>query len=102
MKILTIRNNILSARFISTILNIVLGTSSVDYQETGYGSDEDKFSIKSDKENCNPNPKEKNRRGRDFVKPKVSKLKQTNNTDSQPNSHKGSRNGSRTRQEIKS
>ena len=92
----------LSPRFVSTISNIVVGTSSVDYQETGYGSDSDKFSIKSDKENCNPNPKEKNRRGRDFVKPKVSKFKQTNNTDSQPNSHKGSRNGSRTRQEIKS
>ena len=80
-----------------------IGTNSIDH-ETGYGSDEEKYSIKSDKENSNPNPnmKEKNKRGRDFVKPKVSKLKQVNNFDSQPNSRKGSRSGSRTRREIRS
>ena len=46
--------------------------------------------------------KEKNKRGRDFMKPKVSKLKQVNNINSQPNSRKGSRSGSRTRREIRS
>ena len=46
--------------------------------------------------------KEKNIRGRDFVKPKVSKTKQAHNIDSKPNSRKGSRSGSRTRKEIRS
>ena len=84
--------------------NEFTGTKSVDYQETGYGSDEDKMSIKSDKENFNPNPymKEKIKRGRDFVKPKVSKIKQPNKPDSQPNSRNGSRSGSKTRREIRS
>ena len=83
--------------------NYFIGTNSVDH-ETGYGSDEEKYSIKSDKENSNPNPnmKEKNKRGRDFMKPKVSKLKQVNNFNSQPNSRKESRSGSRTRREIRS
>ena len=62
------------------------------------------MSIKSDKENFNPNPymKEKIKRGRDFVKPKVSKIKQPNKPDSQPNSRNGSRSGSKTRREIRS
>ena len=93
-----------SAKFAVKISIIsLIGTNSIDH-ETGYGSDEEKYSIKSDKENANPNPnmKEKNKRGRDFMKPKVSKLKQVNNFNSQPNSRKGSRSGSRTRREIRS
>merc|ERR1712126_337591 len=80
--------------FSSPTISCENGTNSIDH-EAGYGSD---------KENSNPNPnmKEKNKRGRDFMKPKVSKLKQVNNFNSQPNSRKGSRSGSRTRREIRS
>ena len=62
------------------------------------------MSIKSDKENCNPNPNggdKYNERGREFMKPRASKLKQPDIYDSQPNSRNGSRSGSRTRREIR-
>ena len=63
------------------------------------------MSIKSDKENNNPNKKHKYRnsvreyensqRGRDFAKPKVSKLKQPGTYNSQSNSRDSSRSASR-------
>ena len=79
--------------------------NSADYQETGYGSEDDIISIKSDKENSNPNNQGGNKnsqRGREFAQPRVSKLKQPEKYNSQPHSRNGSRSGSRTRREIKS
>jgi len=78
-------------------------TNSVEYQETGYGSEDDVMSIKSDKENCNPNPNGGDKyikRGREFAKPLASKLKQPDIYNSQPNSRNSSRSGSRSRREI--
>ena len=90
------------------IFCFTLATSSVEYQETGYGSEDDRMSVKSDKENCNPNPNNANKgdkynkRGREFVKPRPGKLKQPETYNSQPNSRNGSRSGSRSRREIRS
>ena len=80
-------------------------TCSVETRETGYGTEDDVMSIKSDKENCNPNPTRGdnyNKRGREFVKPKASKLKHPDTYHSQPNSRNSSRSGSRNRREIRS
>lgn len=88
----------------STNLSELDAPNSIDYQETGYGSEDGAMSVKSDKENCIPNKmvEKHSNRGRDFVKPKVSKLKQPDTYNSHPNSRNESRSGSRTRREIRS
>ena len=85
---------------------LYFAVSPVDCQEMGYGSGDESCSVKSDKENSNPNRngviENIDQRGRAFAKPKVSKLRQPEDY-SQSNSRKGSksRSGSRRRLEMR-